>query len=74
MSVSNNPPLHPLFLPPFLQYLAMVRASVEHLSTFFVVGVIEQYEGFIHVLRRTMDPGLEHPSVWEDAVKIRKNG
>lgn len=52
----------------------MTRAAVEHLGTFFVVGVVEQYDGFIDVLRRTMDPGLEHPSLWEDAVAIRNNG
>eukprot|EP00903_Cladosiphon_okamuranus_P011311 g10665.t2 len=58
--------------PP--EYVAMTRAAVEHLSTFFVVGVVEQYEGFIRVLSKTLDPELEHPSVWEEALEIRKNG
>ena len=52
----------------------MSRAAIEHLGTFFVVGVVEQYEGFIHVLRRTMDPHLKNPGVWEEALEIRNNG
>eukprot|EP00903_Cladosiphon_okamuranus_P011312 g10666.t1 len=55
------------------QYLAVTRTAEEHLSTFFLVGVVEQYEGFIHVLRQTMDPELEHPSIWQEALEIRNN-
>lgn len=32
------------------------REAKEHLDTFWLVGVIEQYEGFIAVLKHMMDP------------------
>eukprot|EP00752_Nemacystus_decipiens_P003543 g3269.t1 len=56
------------------ELLSLTRAAIKHLGTFFVVGVVEQYDGFIHVMRRTLDPNLEHPSIWEEALKIRNNG
>lgn len=62
------------FPPVFYQNLATISAAEEHLGTFFVVGIVEQYEGFIHVLRQTLDPELEHPSVWEEALETKNNG
>lgn len=32
------------------------REAMEHLDTFWMVGVIEQYNGFIAVLKHMMDP------------------
>ncbi|CAB1114267.1 unnamed protein product [Ectocarpus sp. CCAP 1310/34] len=52
---------------------AMATESVEHLNTFLVVGVVEQYEGFIEVLKHTLDPGLENPSVWTTGANVQNN-
>lgn len=32
------------------------REAKEHLDTFWLVGVVEQYRGFITVLKNMMDP------------------
>ncbi|CAN0136881.1 unnamed protein product [Pylaiella littoralis] len=50
------------------------QSAVEHLSTFYVVGVVEQYRGFIEVLERLLDPEMEYPKVWKTAVIIKNNG
>ena len=56
------------------QYSAMASAAVEHLGTFWVVGVVEQYAGFLQVLKRTLDPELKHPRLWKAASKVNNNG
>lgn len=56
------------------QNFAMAQTAVDNLSTFFVVGVVEQYKGFIEVLKYSLDPGMEHPSLWKAAVGVRDNG
>ncbi len=52
----------------------MAQTAVDNLNTFYVVGVVEQYRGFIEVLKYSLDPGLEHPSLWETAVEVKNNG
>ncbi|CAM9668342.1 unnamed protein product, partial [Ectocarpus sp. 8 AP-2014] len=53
---------------------AMVQTAVDHLNTFYVVGVVEQYQGFIEVLKRTLDPDESHPKLWAAAVGVKDNG
>ncbi|CAN0233370.1 unnamed protein product, partial [Ectocarpus fasciculatus] len=53
---------------------AMVQTAVDHLNTFYVVGVVEQYQGFIEVLKRTLDPEEAHPKLWAAAVGVKDNG
>eukprot|EP00903_Cladosiphon_okamuranus_P015307 g14141.t1 len=53
---------------------AMAQTSVDHLNTFYIVGVVEQYRGFIEVLKRSLDPIEDHPEVWEAAKSIKNNG
>lgn len=52
----------------------MTATAVEDLKSFFVVGVVEQYGGFIEVLKRTLDPFAEYASLWKAATAVRKNG
>jgi len=56
------------------QHLAMAQTAVTNLNTFFVVGVVEQYRGFIEVLKHSLDPAVKHPSLWETAVEVKNNG
>lgn len=56
------------------QSSTMASTAAERLNTFLVVGVVEQYRGFIEVLKYVLDPGLEHPEVWESAVAVKNNG
>eukprot|EP00752_Nemacystus_decipiens_P013622 g12080.t1 len=52
-----------LFRPPTpLITLAMAPTAVDNLITLRMVKVVEQYEGFIEVLRRCLDLGDEDPS------------
>lgn len=53
---------------------AMVQTAVDHLNTFYVVGVVEQYKGFIEVLKRTLDPDENHAKLWAAAVGVKDNG
>lgn len=54
--------------------MAMVATAIENLNEFWVVGVVEQYKGFVEVLRRTLDPGMKHGDLWEHAVEVKNNG
>ena len=56
------------------QTLAMAQTAVDNLNTFYVVGVVEQYKGFIEVLKRSLDPTEEHPELWQAAVRVKDNG
>ncbi|CAN0530743.1 unnamed protein product, partial [Ectocarpus sp. 8 AP-2014] len=56
------------------QSSAMASTAAEHLSNFWVVGVVEQYAGFVKVLQHTLDPELEHPRLWEAASEVNNNG
>ncbi|CBN75954.1 conserved unknown protein [Ectocarpus siliculosus] len=56
------------------QSSAMASTAAEHLSNFWVVGVVEQYAGFVNVLQHTLDPELEHPRLWEAASEVNNNG
>lgn len=51
----------------------MTETAIAHLGTFFVVGVVEQYEGFINVLGATLNSGVEDPSSWTQASARVKN-
>lgn len=48
--------------------------AINNLSTFYLVGVIEQYRGFLEVLKLSLDPTVKHPEVWESAVVTKSNG
>ena len=52
----------------------MTRDAVENLSTFFLVGVVEQMEGFLEVLKLSLDPELKYPAVWKAATEAKENG
>ncbi|CAM9835068.1 unnamed protein product [Scytosiphon promiscuus] len=53
----------------------MTTSAAENLRTFYVVGVVEQYEGFIEVLKHALDQEQEeHSSLWKAALEVRKNG
>ncbi|CAM9146335.1 unnamed protein product [Scytosiphon promiscuus] len=52
----------------------MASTAAERLSTLWVVGVVEQYRGFIEVLKHLLDPNQERPQVWEAAVEVKSNG
>lgn len=53
----------------------MATSATENLQTFYVVGVVEQYEGFIEVLKHALDQEQEdHSSLWKAALEVRKNG
>lgn len=54
--------------------MAMVTTAIENLNTFWVVGVVEQYRGFVEVLKRSMDPDQKHEELWEHAVDVKNNG
>ncbi|CAM9311063.1 unnamed protein product, partial [Hapterophycus canaliculatus] len=53
---------------------AMAQTAVDHLSSFFIVGVVEQYRGFIEALKWSLDPNIEHPRLWRAAVGVKDNG
>ena len=52
----------------------MVASAVEHLNTFWVVGVVENYAGYIEVLKYSLDPQLKHTELWETAHVVKNNG
>ena len=54
--------------------MEMVNTAIENLNTFFVVGVVEQYRGFVEVLKRSLDPEAKHRDLWEHAVEVKNNG
>lgn len=54
--------------------MQLTQTAVDHLNTFYIVGVVEQYQGFIEVLKRTLDPEVKHPQLWKTAVGVRDNG
>lgn len=56
------------------QITAMVDTAVENLNTFYIVGVVEQYRGFIGVLRRALDPEMKQTKLWRSALAVRDNG
>lgn len=56
------------------QYESMASSAVAHLNTFWVVGVVEQYYGFIEVLRRVLDPLERRPLLWPSAHAVMDNG
>ena len=56
------------------QIVAMTRDAVKNLSTFFLVGVVEQMEGFLEVLKLSLDPELKYPAVWKAATEVKENG
>eukprot|EP00903_Cladosiphon_okamuranus_P020281 g18611.t1 len=53
---------------------AMVKAAIENLNEFWVVGVVEQYLGFVEVLRHILDPELKHRDLWKHAEEVKNNG
>lgn len=52
------------------------EATVEaayNLDTFWLVGVVEQYEGFITVLQHLLDPWDLHPDLWREHLGQKLN-
>lgn len=52
------------------------EATVEaayNLDTFWLVGVVEQYEGFITVLQHLLDPWDFHPNLWREHLGEKLN-
>lgn len=43
------------------------------MRTFFLVGVVEQYNGFISVLRALVDPFDSHAAIWDTYLKKKLN-
>ena len=61
-------------MPDSTQSMAMVTTAIENLNAFWVVGVVEQYRGFVKVLQHSLDPVHERQELWEHAVKVKNNG
>ncbi|CAM9513116.1 unnamed protein product [Pylaiella littoralis] len=59
---------------PDQEMMDWTESAVDHLNTFYVVGVVEQYQGFIEVLKRLFDSDGEHPELWKAAVSVKNNG
>lgn len=51
---------------------ATVEGSV-NMRSFFLVGVVEQYNGFITVLRALVDPSDNHAEMWDSYLKKQLN-
>ncbi|CAM9176307.1 unnamed protein product, partial [Hapterophycus canaliculatus] len=77
--------VHPTRLPGFLHRLVGHRvltseeirqATVEaakNLNSFWLVGVMEQYAGFISVIRALLDPSEVHADLWRPHFKKKLN-
>lgn len=39
--------------------------AITNLESFWVLGVVEQYEGFEEVLKRLLDPEEKHGQLWK---------
>lgn len=39
--------------------------AMENLEEFWLVGVVEQYAGFLEVLRRLLDPEKKNGALWD---------
>lgn len=39
--------------------------AIRNLEEFWVVGVVEQYAGFLEVLRRLLDPDTRQKGLWD---------
>lgn len=52
------------------------QATVEganNLQTFWLVGVVEQYTGFVSVMRALLDPSNVHADLWEPHFEKKLN-
>lgn len=47
--------------------------AIQHLETFWVVGVVEQYDGLLEVLHRLMDPYNFFPDLWKESHTRKEN-
>lgn len=47
--------------------------AMENLRRFWVVGIVEQYAGFIEVLKRLLDPERRHEALWKKYSRRRLN-
>lgn len=59
--------------PPLSQVNVWGNNAVKNLETFWVVGVVEQYEGLLEVLQTLMDPEYRYPAVWAEAHERQEN-
>lgn len=47
--------------------------GARNLKSFWLVGVVEQYEGFIAVMEALLDPLGQHSAMWSDHVSQKLN-
>lgn len=47
--------------------------AIKNLETFWIVGVVEQYAGFLEVLKHSLDPNDKHPEHWDEYGVSRYN-
>ncbi|CAN0468300.1 unnamed protein product, partial [Phaeothamnion confervicola] len=53
---------------------AEADAAATNLAGFWLVGVVEQYDGFVAALGAGLDPAGRHPELWAgDGAKKQKN-
>lgn len=47
--------------------------ALVNIESFWLVGVVEQYAGFLEVLRHLLDPHNDHPELWTSYEERRYN-
>lgn len=78
-ALKRTPP--PGFLHRFVGRTVMTPSDIRYatvegsanLKTFWLVGVVEQYEGFIAVLRTLLDPLNRHADIWNAHTEKKLN-
>lgn len=68
--------LHRLVGRDVLTTAEMRQATVEgaqNLDEFWLVGVVEQYQGFMSVMRALLDPSNAHADLWNPHLEYKLN-
>eukprot|EP00903_Cladosiphon_okamuranus_P019616 g18040.t1 len=68
--------LHRLVGRDVMTIVEMRQATVEgaqNLDDFFLVGVVEQYQGFVSVMRGLLDPSNAHADLWDPHLEHKLN-
>lgn len=52
---------------------AATAQALKNLERFWIVGVVEQYEGLLEVWRRSLDPGDKHGRLWNKYASRQYN-
>eukprot|EP00904_Undaria_pinnatifida_P011790 jgi/Undpi1/7741/HiC_scaffold_23.g10214.m1 len=55
------------------EYQEMASTAIHHLNRFWVLGIVEQFEGLVEVLKYSLDPGVKHEGFWRGAQRVRSN-